>query len=316
MTEPQIIRPLIWRLACPRCRTALGDEVALAEDARCPSCGASYPLLPGTGGVRSLLTPKRREHFAAFLADYTKIRLAERRGSDDPGYYRALPECPPDHPIAWQWALRRRTFAALDRRVLPRLGAGRKVLDLGAGLGWLSHRLAERGHHPCAVDLSTDLYDGLGAARHYAPAWPRLQAEFDRLPFPDGEADVAIFNASLHYSIDYRATLAEALRVLRPGGALLVLESPIYRRDESGRRMVEERHADFARRFGTRSDSVSSREYLTWPLLADLASDLGIAWRRVTPWYGWRWAMRPWIARWKRRREPSRFTILWAEKPG
>lgn len=78
--------------------------------------------------------------------------------------------------------------------------------------------------------------------------------------------------------------------------------------------MVEERHADFARRFGTRSENLPSREYLTWPMLDDLARELGVTWRRVTPWYGWRWAMRPWIARLKGKREPSRFAILWAEK--
>ena len=278
----------------------------------CAACAIEYPTLEG--GVRCLLPLARRERFAPFLADYTKIRLAERRGSDDPAYYRALPDCPPDHPIAWQWALRRRTFAALVRRVLPRLPPGLQVLDLGAGVGWLSHRLAERGHRPCAVDLSPDPYDGLGAARHYRPEWPRLQAEFDRLPFPDGEADLAIFNASLHYSTDYRATLGEALRVLRPGGTLLVLESPIYRREESGRRMVEERHADFARRFGTRSESLPSREFLTWDTLDGLARELGITWHRVTPWYGWKWAMRPWVARLRRKREPSRFVLLSAVK--
>jgi len=313
------VRKSTWHLSCPVCRGALGSEPELPAEVVCTSCGAVYPMLPESGGVRSLLPPARRERFAPFLADYTKIRLAERRGSDDPADYLALPDCRPDHPIAWQWALRRRTFAALDRRVLPRLGAGAKVLDLGAGVGWLSHRLAERGFHPCAVDLSADPHDGLAAARHYwmtgRPQWPRLQAEFDRLPFPDSEADAAIFNASLHYSTGYRETLAEALRVLRPGGALLVLESPIYRREESGRRMVEERHADFARRFGTRSESLPSREFLTWTMLDDLACELGIAWRTIVPWYGWKWAMRPWLARLKRKREPSRFAILWAEKP-
>jgi hypothetical protein len=50
-------------------------------------------------------------------------------------------------------------------------------------------------------------------------------------------------------------------------------------------------------------------------MLDDLARGLGIAWRKVTPWYGLRWALRPWVARVKRKREPSRFAILWAEKP-
>ncbi|MBV8200219.1 MAG: class I SAM-dependent methyltransferase [Acidobacteria bacterium] len=273
------------------------------------------------------MPPAAAARYAPFLADYTRIRRAEQRGSDDPAYYLGLPDCPPEHPIAAQWALRRRTFAAFSRRVLPRLGPGLRIVDLGAGVGWLSYRLALLGHHPMAVDLTADERDGLGAARHYqevtgggnpravaAAAWPRVQAEFDRLPLPAGAADLVIFNASLHYSTDYGITLREALRVLAPGGAVAVLESPIYRREESGRRMVEERHADFARRFGTRSEALPSREYLTWKEIEELGRQLGVRFRVVTPWYGWRWALRPWVARLKRRREPSRFAILLAEK--
>jgi len=74
--------------------------------------------------------------------------------------------------------------------------------------------------------------------------------------------------------------------------------------------MVAERHADFDRRFGTRSDALPSIEYLTWDRLDDLARELNIRWQRFPTWYGWRWALRPWVARLKRRREPSCFVIL------
>ena len=84
-----------------------------------------------------------------------------------------------------------------------------------------------------------------------------------------------MFNASLHYSTDYVRTIGEALRVLRPGGKVVVMDSPIYRRDDSGRQMVAERHADFERRFGTRSDSVASIEYLTDAMLGELAEAAG-----------------------------------------
>jgi SAM-dependent methyltransferase len=141
-----------------------------------------------------------------------------------------------------------------------------------------------------------------------------MQAEFDRLPLSDGAADLVIFNASLHYSTDYAVTLGEALRVLVRGGSVIVLESPLYTKPESGQRMVAERHADFERRFGTRSEALPSREYLTWTEVAGLGRRLGVRFRAVTPWYGWRWAARPWVARFKRRREPSRFAILLAEK--
>ena len=51
-----------------------------------------------------------------------------------------------------------------------------------------------------------------------------------------------------------------------------------------------------------------------WPGIKDLGKRLGIRFQAITPWYGWRWALRPWIARLKRRREPSRFAILLAKK--
>lgn len=302
-----------WPLACPSCRQDLGPLSAHRgqSEVRCAGCGLVAPCVEG---IWRFLPPAAAARFAPFLADYTRIRHAEQRGSDDPAYYLALPDCPPDHPIAAQWALRRRTFAAFTRRVLPRLGSGLRVVDLGAGVGWLSHRLAQLGHHPMAVDLTTDDRDGLGAGRHYSPAWPRVQAEFDRLPLAAEAADLVIFNASLHYSTDYEVTLAEALRVLTPGGTVAVVESPIYRRPESGRRMVEERRADFARRYGTRSEALPSRDYLTWEGIEDLGRRLGIRFQVITPWYGWRWALRPWIARLRRHREPSRFAILLAKK--
>jgi SAM-dependent methyltransferase len=301
-----------WSLACPECRTPLGALDAGEAPLVCRVCGNAYR---SEDAIRRFLTPERERFLEPFLRDYTRIRLAEGRGSESPDFYLRLPECDPAHPIAWQWAIRRRTFDHLVRRVLPRLGPKRQIVDLGAGVGWLSRHLAELGHSVCAIDVSVDAQDGLGAARHYAPAWPRFQAEFDRLPLDRASADVVLYNASLHYSTDYATTLREALRVLRPGGWIVVLESPIYRKEASGRQMVAERHAAFEKRYGTRSDSIPSLEYLTWDRLEGLGRELGLKWQRFTPWYGWRWAMRPWQARLKRNREPSRFVILLAAAP-
>jgi SAM-dependent methyltransferase len=299
-----------WALACPACGEPLGPR----GDAELVECDFCWRGFAREGGIWRFLPAERLAALTPFLADYTRIRRAEGRGADDPAYYRLLPDCDPCHPLAWQWGIRRRTFAALCDRVLPGLGDGLRVLDLGAGVGWLSRWLADLGHHPCAVDLSVDDQDGLGAARHYRPEWPRLQAEFDRLPIASGTASVVLYNASFHYSTDYRTTLGEALRVLRPGGAIVILDTPIYRREESGRRMAAERHASFAERFGTASDSLPSIEFLTWDMVDDLGRDLGVTWERIPVWYGWKWALRPWLARLKRKREPSEFVILVGRK--
>jgi len=122
--------------------------------------------------------------------------------------------------------------------------------------------------------------------------------------------DWAVFNCSLHYSTDYRRTLAEALRCLRPGGQIVVLDSPVYKRREHGDTMREERHQQFERSYGFRSASVQSIEFLWEGLLRELEKDLRMTWRIHRPWYGWAWHMRPWKARLQRRRPPSRFWIL------
>ena len=134
-------------------------------------------------------------------------------------------------------------------RICEPLESSRKrpldVLDLGAGNCWLSHRLSLRGHRPVAVDIFGDERDGLRAARHYPNRFPAIEADFDHLPLPAETFDLAIFNASFHYSTDYVRTLSEVRRCLRPSGSFVILDTPIYRLREHGARMVEEKHAAF-----------------------------------------------------------------------
>ncbi len=299
-----------WTLACPSCRAELGPADGGSACRPC-GCGESFAR---TDRVWRFLPATAQARYERFLADYTMIRRAEGRGSDDPAHYRALPSVPASDPLAGQWRMRATSWACVRRLVLDGTDALR-VLDLGAGVGWLSHRAAELGHRPLAVDLSVDAVDGLGAAaRHLSTGWPLVQAEFDRLPLADEQADVTVFNASLHYSVDVAATLTEAFRVTRRGGAVVVMDSPIYRRARAGDAMVAERAVDFERRFGTRSDAVASVGYLTDDGIAALAYRLGVRWHTVVPWYGWRWAARPWRARLLRQRERSRFAVLVARR--
>ncbi len=87
-----------------------------------------------------------------------------------------------------------------------------RVLDLGAGSGWLSHRLATLGYRVVAVDRLDDEADGLGACRHYPIAFPAVQADFDALPFEPHQFDLVVFDGSLHYSPNPAATLARGAR--------------------------------------------------------------------------------------------------------
>jgi SAM-dependent methyltransferase len=249
-----------------------------------------------------------------FLREYRHIRHAEGRGSSDSEYYRSLPFKDSSERNAPMWAMRAKTYDHFVRKVLEPLERRRKmpldVLDLGAGNCWLSNQLALRQHRPIAVDIFSDEKDGLRAAQHYTSSFARVESDFDNVPLPAGSVDLAIFNASLHYSTDYVQTLQEARRCLRADGMLVILDSPVYREREHGERMVKEKHAEFQRRYGFPSDTLPSKEFLDLAMLRELDNTLGINWTIYKPWYGWRWHYRPVSAWLHRRRPPSKFWIL------
>ncbi len=289
-------------LACPRCHALLEETDAFTK--RCPNDGLTFHQVDD---IWRMLLPEREAHFARFVSDYETVRRAEGRGSKDTSYYRTFPY----HNSA-DWKIRARSFDAFMQtlKVFERPLGSLNILDMGAGNGWLSNRLATRGHAVAAVDLTVNDFDGLGCHKFYETKFTPIQAEFDHLPFADGSQDIVLFNASLHYSTDYEATLREALRALTETGLLVVLDSPVYRDPASGAEMVREREAQFSQRYGFASNSLGSENYLTYARLEELARALDISWKFVTPFYGLRWTLRPWVARALGRREPARFHVI------
>ncbi len=255
-----------------------------------------------------------------FRRDYGAHRAAEGRGYSG----EELLGLPYVTQGRWakQWSVRARSFDAFVARVVVplRRAAGRplQVLDLGAGNGWLSYRLALAGDECTAIDIRDDDIDGLGAAaalQRHAP-FACVPASFDALPVADGVADLAIFNAALHYATDLAATLREAARAVRSGGRLVILDSPFYARAIDGAAMVAEKHAQSVSRFGARADTLLALpfiEYLTTERLAAASAPLGLTWHRQHVRYPLWYEARPLLARLRGQRRPSRFD-LWAAR--
>lgn len=283
----------------------------------CPSCAFRMRI---NNGIIYALPSDRAAHYARFIHDYESIRAAEGRGSEDEAFYLGLPHSDSTGRNHGQWRIRARSFDYLLHELLQENSQvnGGWVLDLGAGNCWMSYRLALAGYCPFAVDLLSNPNDGLGAAEHYRKQlpslFPRIQAELSTLPFQNGQFDATIFNASFHYAENEEAALSEALRCIRSGAIVVVCDTPRYSREESGRRMVFERRAAFLQRYGIASDSIQSMEYLTGDRLRFLENRLGIQWTVHSPRYGFKWTMRPLVARLHNRREPSRFRIYAARK--
>src|SRR5262249_39098597 len=145
------------------------------------------------------------------------------------------------------------------------------ILDVGAGSGWLSYRLATLGHRIVAVDALADEVDGLGAVRHYDTPFVALQADFDALPLAPAPFDLVVFNGSLHYAPDPNATLARARRMLAPAGTLVVMDSPMFLADRDGAAMVAGSARRLTDRFGLRDIVQLGSGYLTFASLAATA---------------------------------------------
>lgn len=260
---------------------------------------------------------------ARFRAEYAAHRAAEGRAHHG-AELRALPYLRAG-PLARQWQVRARTFDAFLRHVLRPAGAAGgplRVLDLGAGNGWLAGRAAREGHRALALDLRDDAVDGLGAAAAFAQEAParfgRIVASFEALPVRPGSFDLAVFNASLHYALDLAAVLAEAARAVRGGGRIAILDSPFYAAEETGSAMVAEKHTRGAERFGARAGALLAPpfiEFLTPGRLAAAAPEAGLCWRRHRVRYPLWYELRPLAARLRRRRVPSRFDLWVATVP-
>ena len=300
---------MTFAVACPQCRWSL--ERRGQDELYCPRDRHSFYR---SEGIWRMVTSERATYFQKFIQDYETVRREEGRGADDAEYYRNLPFTDLTGRFAEDWRIRATSFRALMKQVLHPIEAqhGRplKILDIGAGNGWLSNHLAARGHDVAAVDLLANASDGLGAHVHFETVFVPVQAEFDRLPFVDDQVDLIIFNGSLHYSTDFAVTLGGALRVLRSDGKLAVVDSPVYRHAASGQAMVREREAQFQRRYGFPSNAIPCENFLTYDRLRDLARGLGLELQTFEPFYGVSWALRPWKARVRRRREPAKFLLI------
>ena len=120
--------------------------------------------------------------------------------------------------------------AAWDR-ILDLVLAGRgglDALDAGCGTGFLSFELAARGHHVTGVDFAPAMIaEARRKAAERSVSIPFEEADAERLPFPSGRFDLTISRHLLWTLPHPEAAIDEWIRVLRPGGRLVVVDSQL-----------------------------------------------------------------------------------------
>ena len=118
-----------------------------------------------------------------------------------------------------------RSWAAWARALgllLPPL----EVADLGCGEGYVTIEAARWAKRVIAIDQSADVLArarAMAERRHVSNVtWKR--GKLEQLPLRDGVVDVALLSQALHHADKPEVALAEAYRVLRPGGRLVLLD--------------------------------------------------------------------------------------------
>lgn len=100
------------------------------------------------------------------------------------------------------------------------------VADLGAGEGTLSQLIAQRAQKVIAIDNSQKMVE-FGERMARENKLPNLEyrlGDIESPPIDDQSVDLAIFSQALHHAAQPAQALAEAYRILKPGGYLVVLD--------------------------------------------------------------------------------------------
>jgi ArsR family transcriptional regulator len=109
-----------------------------------------------------------------------------------------------------------------------------QLIDIGTGTGRMLELFAARAEYALGIDRSSEMLRLARAKlseRGLANAELR-QADLYALPLGDGAADVAILHHVLHFAQQPGAAIAEAARVLSPGGRLLIADFAPHDREE------------------------------------------------------------------------------------
>jgi ArsR family transcriptional regulator len=109
------------------------------------------------------------------------------------------------------------------------------VADLGAGEGAFALLLAERAKKVIAVDSSARMIE-VGreqALRHGVKNVDYRLGDMEEIPIGDGEVDLVFFSQSLHHALHPERAVAEAARILVPGGRIAILDLVRHRFEEA-----------------------------------------------------------------------------------
>ncbi len=220
MTRPPaaaIIDDIDQLLRCPQCHS----ESLATDDGgtlHCTACRSWYRTDP-EHGVSSLIAAASetddKTRIMGWWADLFRQAYADHAELDGATLATLLDAL--EELFVW------RELLAVVEMPIDAL-AGKRVLEIGSGSGAHSALFQRHGASVVAVDITPERVAATARMLSLLPGEGRAyQADAENLPFRDDAFDIVYSNGVLHHSVDTVRAVAEARRVLKPGGLAVVM---------------------------------------------------------------------------------------------
>jgi SAM-dependent methyltransferase/uncharacterized protein YbaR (Trm112 family) len=193
------VKPLTERLRCPNCGLALDLTATQA------SCGAH--VFPVEDGIPRLLPEDLMRVRQGSRAGDLRARTYRSFGFEWKSFAAQLPA----YEVNFRWYLEPLGEAPLAQSV---------VLDAGCGMGRHTHHLLARGAEVVALDASPAI--DVAYANNASERGLFVQADLLHIPLESDTCDLACCLGVLHHVEDPARGIRELVRVVRPGGWVLV----------------------------------------------------------------------------------------------
>ncbi len=202
-------------------------QAGLVEDRRTGKSNLYRPTAWGSP-LDNILAEAQKE-IAEFATDQSAMRRVLRRRQDKMRAFfdSVAGRLGKDYVPGKSW----KSLAEALLRLMPPL----VIADLGAGEGTFALLLAACARRVIAVDTSARMIEvGREQARRNGVENVEFrQGDMEQVPVGAGEVDLVFFSQSLHHALHPERALAEAARILTPGGRIVVLDLAKHRFEEA-----------------------------------------------------------------------------------
>jgi len=159
---------------------------------------------------------------------YIRVRDKEHRVLTD-AQVKQLPEVDSNNPHYREW--KKRDYTSLKFIAYLKGHSRNKILDVGCGNGWFTHRISE--YCSAATGLDVNRVELEQAARLFGNAKTKfVYADIFTASLTPSSHDIIVFNASVQYFANPEALIARCKELLTEKGELHFLDSPFYDREE------------------------------------------------------------------------------------